>query len=341
MLSLITYALYMLLYIVTDEQAREFYFGGYPLWGYVVDAATTFVCIFLFVQLSIFYSKGIYRRFMSFAHPYRSLLVYSLALFIMNTLTAYLLSLLTGYMFNLDGLPFLQVQHLYVYSILATFISNVYVNAHYLYSYMEAEAAKRRLETEAMQAKLNALKQQVDPHFMFNNFCILTELIMEDSRLAVKFLGKLSKVYRYIIQNYDRDTVPLADELAFLDSYLYLMYMRYGDSIVVSIGPEMRDADGSIPPASLQIVVENALKHNRFSRESPLMIAVSVADGCLVVRNALQPLASAPASTGIGQRNIAERHALIGGRRPSVERTEFVYTVRLPIISGLDNDREI
>ena len=130
--SLITYALYMLLYIVTDEQAREFYFGGYPLWGYVVDAATTFVCIFIFVQLSIFYSKGIYRRFMSFAHPYRSLLVYSLALFIMNTLTAYLLSLLTGYMFNLDGLPFLQVQHLYVYSILATFISNVYVNAHYL-----------------------------------------------------------------------------------------------------------------------------------------------------------------------------------------------------------------
>lgn len=120
---------------------------------------------------------------------------------------------------------------------------------------MEAEAAKRRLETEAMQAKLNALKQQVDPHFMFNNFSILTELIMEDSRLAVKFLGKLSKVYRYIIQNYDRDTVPLADELAFLDSYLYLMYMRYRDSIVVSIGPEVNDADGSIPPASLQIVV--------------------------------------------------------------------------------------
>lgn len=206
---------------------------------------------------------------------------------------------------------------------------------------MEAEAAKRRLETEAMQAKLNALKLQVDPHFMFNNFSILTELIMEDSRLAVKFLGKLSKVYRYIIQNYDRDTVPLADELAFLDSYLYLMYMRDGDSIVVSIGPEVNDADGSIPPASLQIVVENALKHNRFSKESPLMIAVSVADGCLVVRNALQPLASAPALTGIGQRNIAERYALIGGRRPSVERTEFVYTVRLPIISGLDNDREI
>lgn len=73
---------------------------------------------------------------------------------------------------------------------------------------MEAEAAKRRLETDAMQAKLNALKQQVDPHFMFNNFSILTELIMDDSRLAVKFLGKLSKVYRYIIQNYDRDTVP-------------------------------------------------------------------------------------------------------------------------------------
>ena len=291
--------------------------------------------------MSIFYSKVVYRRRPSPVHPYISLLAYSLLLLLINNLAAYLLSLLTSYLFDMDGLPFLQVQHLYVYSILATFISSVYVNAQYLYSYMEAEAAKRRLETEAMQAKLNALKQQIDPHFMFNNFSILTELIMEDSRLAVKFLGKLSKVYRYVIQNYDRDTVPLADELAFLDSYLYLMEMRYGSSIAVNIAPEVHKAGGNIPPASLQLIVENALKHNRFSKESPLMIAISVADGCVVVRNALQPLASAPVSTGVGQRNITERYALLGSRKPQVERTEFVYTVRLPIIGGLNDEQEI
>lgn len=152
LLTLVTYILYMLLYLLTDEQARSFYFGGHPFWGYVLDVVTTLVCIFLFVQLSIFYSRWIYRCFMSFDHPYRSLMVYSIILLVMNNLTAYLLALLTGVLFDMDNLPFFQVQHLYVYSILAAFISSIYINAYYLHSYMDAEAEKKRLEMVAMQA---------------------------------------------------------------------------------------------------------------------------------------------------------------------------------------------
>lgn len=261
LLTLITYVLYTLLYILTDEQARDFYLSGdYPAWGYAFDVVTTLVCIFFFVQLSICYSRLIYRCFLSLEHPYRSLIVYSVMLLVMNNLTAYVLSLLTGLLFDMDDLPFFQVQHLYVYSILSAFISSIYTNAHYLHSYMDAEAQKKRLEMVAMQAQLAALKQQIDPHFMFNNFSILSELIMEDRTLAVKFLDKLSKVYRYVIQNYDRDTVPLAQELLFLDSYFYLIEMRYEGAIAVSIAPELARLEGEIPPVSLQLLVENALK---------------------------------------------------------------------------------
>ena len=262
LLTFVTYALYMLLYIATDGQSREFYSGGNPLPVYLLDVAVTLVCIFLFVQLSIFYSRIVYCRFVFTARPYISLMAYSLILLLLNNAMAYLLSVVTGWLFEMDNLPFLQVQHIYVYAILSTFISSVYTNAHYLYAYITAEDEKKRLEILAMQAKLNALKQQIDPHFMFNNFSILSELIVEDRRLAVKFLDKLSKVYRYVIQNYDRDTVSVADELAFLDSYLYLMEMRYEGAVAVSVSSELRHAEGRIPPVCLQLLVENAVKHS-------------------------------------------------------------------------------
>ena len=245
-LTLVTYVLYMTLYLLTDEVIREFYLGGHSLLDYVLDVGTMLVCIFLFVQLSIFYSRIISRCFMSFDKPYRHLLVYSVMLLLMNNLTAYVLSLLTELLFDMDNLPFLQVQHLYVYSILAAFISSIYTNAYYLYSYMHADAEKKRLEVVAMQAQLAALKQQIDPHFMFNNFSILSELIIEDRALASKFLDKLSKVYRYVIQNYDKDTVHISRELAFLDSCLYLMEIRYEGAVIAVITDKLRQADGCL-----------------------------------------------------------------------------------------------
>ncbi len=207
LLTFITYVVYMLLYIFTDAQAREFYFGGYSVWWYAIDVVTTFVCIFLFVQLSIFYSGVIYRCFMSFGRPYRSLIIYSVMLLVMNNVTAYLLSLLTAFLFNMDGLPFMQVQHLYVYAIMSAFISSIYTNAHYLHSYLDAEAEKKQLELAAMQAQLNALKQQIDPHFMFNNFSILSELILEDRALAVKSENKVTHLH---LNDGTTATVPMS-----------------------------------------------------------------------------------------------------------------------------------
>lgn len=109
LLTFVTYALYMLLYIATDGQSREFYSGGNPLSVYLLDVAVTLVCIFLFVQLSIFYSRIVYSRFVFTARPYVSLMAYSLILLLLNNAMAYLLSFVTGWLFEMDNLPFLQV----------------------------------------------------------------------------------------------------------------------------------------------------------------------------------------------------------------------------------------
>ena len=121
LLTFVTYALYMLLYIATDGQSREFYSGGNPLSVYLLDVAVTLVCIFLFVQLSIFYSRIVYSRFVFTARPYVSLMAYSLILLLLNNAMAYLLSFVTGWLFEMDNLPFLQVQHIYVYAIQTAF----------------------------------------------------------------------------------------------------------------------------------------------------------------------------------------------------------------------------
>ena len=126
------------------------------------------------------------------------------------------------------------------------------------------EMALMKEKEIALQSQLNSLKLQINPHFMFNNFNNLLELIEEDTKLAGKFLSNLSKVYRYIITNLDRNLIPVRDEIKFLESYLYLMQVRHVGGVVTNISLELKECKGYLPPAVLQLLVENAIKHNGF-----------------------------------------------------------------------------
>lgn len=167
----------------------------------------------------------------------------------------------------------------------------------------------------ALQSQLNSLKLQINPHFMFNNFNNLLELIEEDTELAGKFLSNLSKVYRYIITNLDRNLIPVADEIKFLDSYLYLMKVRHNEGVIAKVSPGVRQCKGFLPPAVLQLLVENAIKHNSFSSEHPLVINIKLSDDYITVCNLKRPLMSPIESTGLGLKNIIERYALLCDKR--------------------------
>lgn len=235
----------------------------------------------------------------------------------------------------------LNMKGAYTFAMISTFLSSVYANTFYLQFYIKARNEKQALEMAlmkekeiALQSQLNSLKLQINPHFMFNNFNNLLELIEEDSGLAGKFLSNLSKVYRYIITNLDRNLIPVADEIKFLDSYLYLMKVRHDEGVIAKVSPGVRQCKGFLPPAVLQLLVENAIKHNSFSSEHPLVIDIKLSDDYITVSNLKSPLMSPIESTGLGLKNITERYALLCDKKVKIENAENFYSVSLPIIKN-------
>lgn len=254
-LSLVSYALYTTLWLVIDDEIWHA-----PGQFSVTEMAVDFCMCVLFV-----YSRTILRILPMRNRPYVRLLLMVCILFLLNNAMAYAMTVLCDAIWGDGSDELFRMQGIYTYGMVATFVSCIYSNAFYLETYMHTENEKRRLEIAllkeqevALQSQLDALKSQIDTHFMFNNFSILAELIEEDRVLAGKFLANLSKVYRYIIQNMKRHKVPVGEEIAFLDAYLYLIEMRYGKAVVVHIENDVRIADGSIPPACLQLLVEIA-----------------------------------------------------------------------------------
>ena len=152
---------------------------------------------------------------------------------------------------------------------------------------------------------------------------------------AGEFLSNLSKVYRYIIANLDRNLIPVTDEIKFLDSYLYLMKVRHAGGVITKISPEVKECKGFLPPAVLQLLVENAIKHNSFSMKHPLFIAITLSDDYITVHNLKSPLLSKMDSTGLGHKNIIERYALLCDKKVKIENAENFYSVSLPIIKNI------
>lgn len=289
--------------------------------------------------ICLLYSSWSFRLVSFTDKPYLRLFICAFLLLLFNNLTVWCFSLLINICFD-EGLAFFH-QGLYIFSVMATFVSYIYTDAQYMESSILAERQKKELEItllkekeHAAQMQLEVLKSQIDPHFMFNNFSILSELIVEDTALAEKFLDNLSKVYRYLIQNLKRDTVSIEEEIAFLHSYIYLIKMRYEDAVCINIDETLKQIDGQIPPVCLQLLVENAIKHNRASARHPLSIRVFREENDIVVENDLRPIASDFESTGIGNKNIIGRYLLLCKKKPFIEQRENTYIVKLPIINN-------
>lgn len=189
-----------------------------------------------------------------------------------------------------------------------------------------------KLQKENLQSQFDVLKQQVNPHFLFNSLNVLTSLIKLEPDLAEKFSEQLSKVYRYVLENKDNELVDLQTELNFLDAYIFLLNIRFIDKLNVNINiPADRCADLIIPLA-MQLLIENAIKHNIMSKSEPLNIDVFVDDNdCLNVVNNLQERPSQVTSTGLGLKNILNRYELLNLPTPSFEKTEDKFIAKIPL----------
>jgi two-component system LytT family sensor kinase len=185
----------------------------------------------------------------------------------------------------------------------------------------------------ALEAELESLKMQLDPHFMFNNFSTLSALISEDQTLAQHFLEKLSRVYRYMIINVHKNIISVEEELNFANAYFYLIKIRLGENIKMEHNlPDFVMKKG-IPPITLQLLIENAIKHNTASRSKPLLISITADEnGDLLVENTLQRLNYNIPSTGTGLKNIESRYKLLSDRLPDITEADKLFQVKLPLM---------
>ena len=197
----------------------------------------------------------------------------------------------------------------------------------------EANTQLIELQKANLQSQFEVLKQQVNPHFLFNSLNVLTSLIKVAPDLAESFTEKLSKVYRYVLENKERDMVLLNTELNFINSYIFLLNIRFTGKIFVEISIANAKPEMMILPMALQILIENAIKHNTFSKTNPLRIDISVdKNDFLIVTNNIRLRETHIQSTGIGLTNIVNRYKLITDKEPVFERTETEYIARIPLI---------
>lgn len=209
-----------------------------------------------------------------------------------------------------------------------------YFIAYYLY--MLSENQRNMLEIAELKqaqlaANLSSLKEQLSPHFLFNTLNTLSTLTQE--QVVKEYVSELADVYRYVLQYKEVDTASLAQELDFIDSYLYIIKTRLEDAIQIQVSVDERFLNRKMPPLTLQLLLENAIKHNIASASRQLKIEIrSTPDGKLEVANNMQPKTSVHHTTGIGLNNVTQRYHLLFDMEINIEKTDSVFIVKLPLV---------
>lgn len=223
----------------------------------------------------------------------------------------------------------------YLFSMMIAFIVTLIFHSFYFYKALQDVKLKEKtFESISNSAKFDALKNQLDPHFLFNSLNVLSALIDEDTEKAQDFTIGLSKVYRYVLDQKNKDLVSLNGEIKFAETYLNLLKMRFEDSLEVEISEDAKTKKAKIIPLSLQLLIENAVKHNKVSEQFPLKIKIYVEDKYMVIENNLQPKTDSRKQNrnGIGLENIQSRYKLFTNQNCEIIKNEKTFTVKLPLL---------
>lgn len=287
------------------------------------EVLALFIAVFLLFLVHAF--VGSIRRFIS---ARRAIFLYAQSLAVTAAILVPLYAFVLPYPFE----AFLTFR----FCLLVTFIET---SLHFFIRYKKQYAATQEKEARIGRAvkqqqvkELEVLKQQIDPHFIFNSFNTLSFLINEDSERAKQFSNKLANVYRYIIFNGSKNLVTVADETGFAKDYAYLQEIRHSNEVRINFSVPAETDGFFILPVSLQLLIENAIKHNEFSEDLPLLIDVAFSAGGLSVTNNVHAKNYSIPSSKIGLANLRDRCRLILGKDLQVVKGEGSFTVVLPLL---------
>ncbi|MCD6090066.1 MAG: histidine kinase [Bacteroidales bacterium] len=274
-----------------------------------------------------------------------------LIIFLINFLFAFLAGFIANYLyrsgdvyiFNLGSYwsnisllnPEFTVSLLAIY--LMVFSFDIYLQS--ILDKKEDQIKLEKLKQENTLAKYLNLKSQIEPHFLFNSLSVLSSIIYTNVDLASDFVLRLSKILRYVIEKNELLLVPLKDEITFINDYFFLIQTRFEKGIVIENNIDENNITRcSIPPVSLQLLVENAIKHNKFTNDHPLRITLYNDTNFIVVKNNINIRNDITANTKQGLENLTKRYSFLSDKAVKIEITENEFIVSLPILSNIDNE---
>jgi hypothetical protein len=208
------------------------------------------------------------------------------------------------------------------------------VARQFMYAWRESALREEKIRSELMVSKFETLKSQINPHFMFNSLTALTSLVYDDQDLAVKYINQLSKVFRYVLEAGKKELVTLSEEFEMLKAYIFLQNIRFGKNFTVEevIDPDKYDL--MVPPLAIQMLLENAIKHNEISNDYPLLVSIKTEQGYLVISNVIRLKGSVKQnSTNLGLGNIKSRYEALSDFPVEIINDGTLFEVKLPLIT--------
>ncbi|RYC69408.1 sensor histidine kinase [Spirosoma sordidisoli] len=352
--------LYLIIYYIDPQSFNHASYQGPDAWQtYCVDICVALGGAYLLSESSLWTTHWLNRRMPWDQKPMLRFITQFVALVFDSVLIVGLLVWLLVFLedptYQFTEADWLSIRQTVVFgSLMALFLNAIHTGAYFFGRWQASLLETERLKRESVEARYEALKSQLDPHFLFNNLNTLTAIVEESPRQAVDFIENLSLVYRYVLQKRDQTLVTLDEELDLAQAYLYLLDKRFGANLQAEITIPDRYRSWQLPPMTLQLLLENAVKHNIVDRTRPLRIQLTVTDGgeLLVVNNKQKRMTSpmaVPAGadspvaddvpvpstlpkgmpSGVGLRNIHNRYRLLSEKPPVVTETDEFFTVQL------------
>ena len=223
---------------------------------------------------------------------------------------------------------------IYFSALIATLVISLFFHALYFYKELQEKKVKeQQVIAGTASAKFESLKNQIDPHFLFNSLNVLSSLIEENPENAQRFTTSLSRIYRYVLEQKDKELVSLEEELAFARTYMDLLTMRFENSLFYEVPKTLMNPEARVVPLSLQLLLENAIKHNTVSESKPLHIRIYEEGNYLVVENNFQKKEVLNPRRGVGLANIINRYHIVTNRKVVIDQNSDKFQVKLPVLT--------
>ena len=328
----LTLLIFAVIQLVNVIMGSEIYFGKRLLVNFFFTMMYTFSLyaanMFLFWKLDSYFEERFSVKRVAFGF---------IGSFLVSLLVIFLMHVFEEVVYNKNSFDYFLTNEKpssYLGSIIITFFVTLSIYTITFYkAYNENKVKEQKIIAGTANAKFESLKNQIDPHFLFNSLNVLSSLIEENPDNAQRFTTSLSKIYRYVLEQKDKELISVEEELAFAKTYMNLLKMRFENSLFYELPSFNINPEAKVVPLSLQLLLENTVKHNVVSEQRPLHIRIYVEGDYLAVQNDYQKKEVLQERQGVGLQNIINRYGIITNRKVLIAQNEKTFTVKIPILT--------